>query len=357
MKKKVLFISIFLLLVLLLRFVPFKVHYTIYATGKVFSLSEWTLGRTTDGRIISTLKNNEFDQISNYGGREFLRGDLFDFTVDPLFSEKNYIQKGDLIARLYSNEIGYQLTKLEADLAVEEANYNVFATGEKPEVIKEAEENKKLAIEKYDIQKKLFDRKLKLYRDSLISRQDYEMAQNGLEVCKIGVELSQAQLLKLNSGDKKQQLEYVQSKIAALQTQISLLKKRMEQFEVRAPFGGMLQHKKGALSTVDVIANILDTSTYVIITPVQYKEIPYMQVGCPTEFQMFHTNNFMTGKVTRVDNVIQVVGGRQSVYVTSRIDKKLNGVLPGLLTQTSIDCGEITLWDYFKRVMSSTIRR
>ncbi|MBI3232936.1 MAG: hypothetical protein HYZ42_02665 [Bacteroidetes bacterium] len=357
MKKNYIIVSCIVLLLLVIRFLPLKVPYNIYATGKVFANKEWVLGRTTDGRILSTMKDNVLDQISNYGGREFMRGDLFDFELEPGLKEKNYLKEGDIIGRLYSNELASQLTKLENDLKVEQAGYEVYATGEKPEIINEAISNKKLSQERFNNQRRLFERTEKLYKDSLISRQEYEIAKNNIDLLKLDIEIQEARLMKLQSGDKKQQLELIQARINSISNQIVMLKQRLEKFAVKAPFGGMLQHKKGAISDVEILTTLLDTSELIVITPIQFKEVQYLKLDDKVRLFLFHSDEEIEGKITNIDNVIQLVGGRQAVYITSKISSKDKLIIPGMFTQTQIHADDITLWDYSKRIFGNIFYR
>lgn len=357
MKKVYIIFASIALLLLIVRFLPFKVPYNIYATGKVFAAKEWVLGRTSDGRILATMKDNALDQVSNYGGREFSRGDMYDFELDPTLSSKKFLKEGDLIGKLSSNELDNLMAKLENDLKIEQAGYDVNATGEKPEIINEAIANKKLASERYYNQKKLFERTEKLYKDSLISKQEYEVAKNNIELLKIDIELQDARIMKLNSGDKKELLELSMTRINAINTQIVLLKKRLGKFEVKSPFSGMLQHKKGALSTLEILATLLDTSQLIVIAPIQFKEVQYLKENDEVSLSLFHTDETLIANISNIDNVIQVVGGRQALYITSVIKPGNKGILPGMFTQTRIHADDITLWEYTKRIFGNILYR
>ncbi len=357
MKKTYIILSSLALLFIIIRFLPLKVPYNIYATGKIFATKEWILGRTTDGRILATMKDNALDQINNYGGREFLRGDMFDFELESNLSSKKFLSKGDVIGRLYSNELANELAQLENNLKIEQAGYEVTATGEKPEIISEALANKKLSTEKYINQKKLFERTEKLYKDSLISKQEYEIAQNNLEILQIDIDLQNARIMKLQSGDKKQQLDLSLAKIDAISNQISMIKSRLQKFTVTAPFSGMLQHKKGAISDVEILATLLDTSSLIVIAPIQFKEMQYIKENDEVVLYLFHTDEQLTANISNIDNVIQLVGGRQAVYITSTLSTKRKDIIPGMFTQTKIHADDVTLWEYSKRIFGNIFYR
>ncbi|MFN6943526.1 MAG: HlyD family secretion protein [Cytophagaceae bacterium] len=359
MNRKHIYISSIIVVVVIVLSLPFEVPYTVYSTGKVYTINEWVLGRSSDGRIVSMLKNNQTGTVNSYGGRDFLRQDAFDFVLDPNLGFRQYIEKGEVIGQLTSNELERLIIKLEGDLKVERGNLMVVSTGEKPETVREAENALTLAKERFAIQEKLLQRTRKLYEDSLIAPQEYDIALNTYEMSRISVSLAQANLEKISTGEKPEEVIFSRHKIAALESQLANLKERMESFNITAPFSGYLQHKKGISASVgmDVIVNILDTSAYVIVTPVQVKDLKYVQTGQPATLHLFNSSGKISGTVSNIDNTIQIVGGKQAVYVTCIIDKTNDEIMPGIFAQTVIECDRLTIRDYLLRIAQNIMYR
>lgn len=350
MNKKYLIYIILVAAVCVLFILPINITYKVYATGKIFPVNEWMLTRNIDGRISSATKNNELDVISNYSGR-YQSGDVFDFYMEPAIMQKTFIQKGEVLGHLYSKILSTELVNLQGQLEIEKASLNVISTGQKPEIIAEAKTNLVLAKEKYLTQKKVVDRNIKLNRDSLLPTQQLEVSKDALELSRIGILMAEAQLQKLTSGDKEEELELNRQKIYSIESQINELKKRMDNFNIVSPFSGLVQQKKGTVTTEEVLMDLLDTTEYIAIAPIPLREVSYIKTGSVVSLRLFNSDEELQARVTRMDNVIQLVGGKQAIYATFKIIKKTVHPQPGIFAKATIICDEISLWDYTRRVL------
>ncbi len=357
MKKKFIYIGIATAIVLGVIYCPFKFTYIVYATGKVFPTYEWVLGRTYDGRITETIKNNQLGVISSYAGKEFQRGDVFDFYINPEINNKQFVERGETIGIMNSTELMRQINQLKGERDVEKALLKVYSTGQKIQTIKEAETNLTLAKERFSIQDKLISRQAELFKDSLISPQQYDIAKNEYEMSKINLALAEAQIKTLSTGEKPEQIKFIAEKIENLNKQIAVLESRKEALQIKAPFSGLLQRKKGGLTSVEVLANVVDTSSYIIVTPVRIKEFKNLALGQKCVLKLFNTDCEMEGTVCHIDNAIQIIGGKQAIYVTAKIDKKCPGVYPGIFAQTNLHCGQHTIIEYSKLLFQSLFYR
>ncbi|MBO9701118.1 MAG: HlyD family efflux transporter periplasmic adaptor subunit [Sporocytophaga sp.] len=357
MKKKFLYFGIGITILIGIIYCPIKFTYIVYSTGKVFPTYEWVLGRTYDGRITETIKNNQLGLISSYAGKEFQRGDVFDFYINPEINDKQFVERGEMIGVLNSTELMRQINQLKGEREVEKALLKVYSTGQKIQTIKEAETNLTLAKERFSIQDKLISRQTDLYKDSLISPQQYDIAKNDYELSKINLALAEAQIKTLSTGEKPEQIKFIVEKIENLTGQIASLESRRDALQIKAPFAGLIQRKKGGQSTVEVLANIVDTSSYIIVTPIKIKEFKNLSKGQKCKLSLFNTDCEMEATICHIDNAIQIIGGKQAIYVTAKIDKKCPGVYPGIFAQTNIECGKHTIIEYSKLLFQSLFYR
>lgn len=362
-KKKLIYVSTGMVVLAMVLSLPVKFPYSVYGTGKVFAVNEWILGRTQDGRIISTMKNNQYGVITSYGGKEFTQKDVYNFFLNEDFGKNRYVKKGEKIGYLESNELQTQLITLKGQLDVEKALLRVSATGEKDQLVMEAANNLRLAGERLNIQNKLFQRSQKLYEDSLISAQEYELAMNNFQLAQIGVEVADAQLKTISSGEKPEQLNFVRKRISSLESQIANLEERLASLTISAPFSGILQQSRKdpavnvEVNNVEPIVDLLDTSSYIVILPIHAKDLVFVKEGQIAELELFSAGCVMTAIVTNIDNGVQIIGGKQAAYVTAVIDKKCPGVMPGTIAQVIIDTDELTPLQYLGRLTKSLFYR
>jgi hypothetical protein len=356
-KKPAIYLSGISVLIAVLLFLPVKLPYTVYGTGKIFALNEWVLGRTTDGRITSTIKNNLLGIITSYGGKEFQQRDIYSFYLNDDIGKKLFLNKGEEVGFLESIELKRQLVIARGDLEVEKANLSVYSTGEKPETVIEAETKLKMNRESFEIQKKLFERSKILYNDSLISVQDFEVALNKYDMAKMSVNYAEAQLQSIITGQKPEQITLSRKRIRALEQQIENLEERLEELTIRAPFSGMLQYKKGDVTSVEPLVNLLDTTTFIIVVPIRAKDLEHVQTGQKAKLELFSAGCTMEGTIVHIDNSIQVIKGRQAAYVTAIVDTKCAGATPGVLAQTVIYTDYLSPLRYLQRVTASLFYR
>lgn len=356
MKIKKKYLYIILPAVLIAAALPVKVPHKVYSTGRIFPKREWILGRTSDGRITSTIRDNQLGVISSYGGKEFKQGDVFDFDMDPQLARKRYVHQGERVGGVESSELKRMLAELEGQLKVENATLNVYSTGEKVQIVQEAQTSSVLAKEQLEIKKKLLARKKKLYEDSLIAPQDYDLALNEYETARISYELARARFNTVSTGEKPEQLRLSRQRIVSLQSQILTLKERLKSLEIRAPFSGLLLYKKAVPSLtqtntpyVDILADVADTSEYIVVTPVQLKDARYLQEGQVIMVRPFNSDREIQAEVSNIDNVIQIVNGKQAMFVTGVVRNRESDLLPGIVAQTAVITGEVTVYEYLGR--------
>lgn len=362
-KKKLVYISTGVIVLAMVLSLPVKFPYSVYGTGKVFAVNEWILGRTEDGRIVSTMKNNQYGVITSYGGKEFQQKDVYNFFLSDGFGKNRYVKKGEKIGYLESNELQTQLITMKGQLDVEKAFLKVTATGEKDQLVMEAANNLRLAGERLDIQRKLFERSKKLYEDSLIAAQEYELAYNNFQLAQIGVDVADAQLKNISTGDKPEQINFVKKRISSLENQISDLEGRLSSLTISAPFSGILQQSRKdptmnlEVNNLEPIVDLLDTSSYIIIVPIHAKDLRFVKEGDVADLELFSADCMMQATVANIDNGIQVIGGKQAAYVTAVIDKKCAGVMPGTLAQVVIQTDDLSPFQYLVRLSKGLFYR
>ncbi len=146
-------------------------------------------------------------------------------------------------------------------------------------------------------------------------------------------------------------MELNRQKIYSIENQIRELKKRMDNFSIKAAFSGLVQQKKGTITTEDILMDLLDTSEYIAIAPIPLREVAYLKSGATVLLKLFNSDETLQAKVSRIDNVIQLVGGKQAIYTTFRIIRISAHPQSGMFAKATILCEEISLWDYMNRVL------
>jgi hypothetical protein len=341
----ILMISVFIALLIYVSTI-IKTSYTI--TSKAFFMPslEFNLIRTPDGNLITTLKDNSAGIVKNYGISQFERGDVVQFMVSEKLIKEKYLNKGDTIGWILSNEQQKLLIQLNGELGILKAELDFYTTGQKPEDIQTAKEQLELAKEQLEIQKKLIKRNTVLFNDSVIPQQEYDIQLNNLKVKEIEVAIAEARYLSITTGQKKEQERLILAKIKNIESQIGQVSSRLAYFTFVSPISGVMIAQRG-MDTIfgGNVISIGNTEKWIGLVPVQLKERSYIHIGDTIR----STSSY--GVITGIDNNVKIIDARQAFYVTTEWTSK-NEILPGAISEVNIIGERITLSDYLLRIFA-----
>ena len=231
---KITIATIALIAIIFLFILPINLPYSIKVPGKVLPQKEWVLSKTDNGMIVTQLINNKTGISEDYFVTQFERGDAVQLKLN---SKKNNfsVSKNDTIGIIHSNEINRELVKLQGTLAETKASLELNLTGNKKSIINAAKEKLAFSKEKSKEQKKILARLKAMFRKNLISKEEYEIAQNESNLNDINISIAQAQLEAVKTGEKPEQVQFINSKILSIENEISVLEKRLNNFVIISP--------------------------------------------------------------------------------------------------------------------------
>lgn len=323
-------IGLFLAVIILggLAFVPWDLTYSVRTRAVVKAKVEWEIFRNSEGSISSLLRNNLTGSISSYGNTEFRRGDVMKFEMLPGLYEGGYVEKGDTIGYLYSNDEQMRLIEMKGELKVLESQLKYYTAGQKPEDVVKAEREVDLANQELETQRKLMKRTEMLMKDSVISVQQYEMDLNELKVKALRKTLAEAALNSIKAGDKPEQIELIHSRISALRQQIKQVENRLEYMTLISPLPGMIVLERN-FDNQDMLLKVIDTSNYIGVAPLLLQDREYITEGSEVHIITQLYEKTPCGFIKDFNNVSEIVDGQGVVFFTIQFDKSLPILFPG----------------------------
>lgn len=310
--------------------------------------------RNLDGTFVTTFKDNISGSICSNSVTEFLSSADARFVLSPLVQQKDFINTGDTIGRIISNDEEVKIQTIEGELNVQKATLRLFSTGEKNADVDEAANRLSLAKQELMAQKQIFQRYEALNKDTLITQFEFENAQNQLKAKELNVAIAEAFYRSVTSGDKPEQTGLIETRIRALDNQIRLMKERQSKFTVISPVSGYLVKKKRLTEDVTFMMEIADTSGFVAQLPVEYHERDILKPGLETRLKMIGCWYCISGKTFNVDNTVQLISGKQAIYVSSLFESTGNGLMPGIVLEAKIYCDAVTPAEYISRTVRKT---
>jgi hypothetical protein len=330
-------------------------NYNINTTGVVLSSKEWTLARTIDGNLISSFKDNVLGSTNSFNVTEFSRGDVVEFRLNPNIGDRDYIQKGDTIGTIYSNEEQRKLNQLQGELAVLESELLFSTTGRKPEDVLIAREKMKLAEQDFETEQKLFERNLKLYEDSIISKQQFEIISNNYKLKEFQKQIANAEFHSAITGEKPEQELLIKSKIRLIKDQINKMKERLNYFVITSPVDGLIMKNTNRF-TDEILLKVLDNSKFVVIAPVNIQDRKYISKGNEIILRSNSGEILGKGEIVALDNIIQIVNSRQAFFTKAILYETYNVIL-GELGEIEINTGEVDFSEYSRRILNLSASR
>lgn len=352
-KRKISFIVVLLLLlaIVVVLFGPFKTEYKVVSKVTIKPALEWELTKTIDGNIITVYKDNINNTVNSYSVTEFQRGDVVEFRLNPDVLKKDYINKGDTIGFVFSNEEQRKLIELEGNLKVLDSEYKYYTTGQKPEDVDKASKQLILAKKELETQQKLMARSETLFKDSIISPQQYDIDSNELEVREMNYKIAKANYKSVTTGEKPEQAELIKSKIYAQSLQLNQLKERLDSFILISPISGKLakdrydnlitENSKGIS-----IVRIIDTNEKIGVSPIRLKDLQFFELGSAA----FLPREKKHGTLIFKDNIAQTNWNESSVFLTFIIKDAVD-LNVGSFTDINIYGKVLSLKEYLKIIL------
>lgn len=325
-----------------------RVTYSVTGKGKFMPENEYTLIRTVEGNLISSIKNNRHNTTSDFDVTEFQRGDVVGFKLNEEIVNNRYVTKGDTLGFISSNEEQRNLIQLKGELEVLRAQLEFHTTGQKPEDVLVAAEQRDLANQQLETQRKLMERTRNLIRDGVISDQEFEIEENVLKVRELEAKIAEANYLSVSTGEKPEQEKLVRAQIEALIWQIDQIESRLEYFTITAPFSGRVNFPRLTLVEGEILT-ISDTSKVVGIIPVLLSEIHHVNKGGEAWYSGYE------GKVVAVEEEVNLIDFKQAFFVTAVWPFNPH-MKSGSIQQIELKCDKISVFELMVRrfKMSST---
>lgn len=325
---------IILIFALFIIFIPIKIPNNIPAYAKILHEKEFVIIKGSNGQIISHLVNNFTGVVEDV---RTIQVDREDFASFSLNISNSIVSMGDTIAVFTSSHTNFIMEEVKGEILEQEQFLEVQLSGEKPSVITEQEKIYEISKIEFLNQKKIFDRKAVLYKNELISEEEFEIEENILNSLKLAEEKEFNKLLTYKTGVKSEEILVTKERISFLKKQDEILENRISDYNIVAPFDGMVFGS----SSLDTIFTVSKKNSYVALIPINIDISNNIQIKQSISFPNTDSLNNIT--IHTKDQQIKSINGEKYIIYRSKFetDKNLfNGIY-----ECSIISEEITLLD------------
>jgi hypothetical protein len=323
---------IILILALFIIFIPIKIPNNFPTYAKILPEKEFVVIKGSNGQIISHLVNNFTGVVEDV---RTIQVDREDFASFSLNISNSSVAMGDTIAVFTSSHTNFIMEEVKGEILEQEQFLEVQLAGEKPSVITEQEKNHEISKLEFLNQQKIFDRKEELYKNELISEEEFEIAKNILNSLKLAEEKEFNKLLSYKTGVKSEEILVTKERISFLKKQDEILENRISDYNIVAPFDGMVFGS----SSLDTIFTVAKRNSYVALIPININISNNIQIKQSISFPI--TDSLKNITIQTKDRQIKSINGEKYIIYRSKFETDKNLFIG--IYECSIISEEITL--------------
>ncbi|MCI7612418.1 MAG: efflux RND transporter periplasmic adaptor subunit [Selenomonadaceae bacterium] len=167
-----------------------------------------------------------------------------DRILEMLAEEGDRVQKGQVLARLDTQELQLQLQRLNAEIAAQQSTVDKFHNGTRPEEIRQAEGNLRQAQAAAEHAAGVYQRKQDIYTSIAgISQQELDNAYHDMEAKQAAMSAAEAVLQEAKAGPRQEDIAGAEAGLQALRDEQLRYIYLLSQYELQAPDDGVIRSR------------------------------------------------------------------------------------------------------------------
>ena len=167
-----------------------------------------------------------------------------DRILEMLAEEGDRVQKGQVLARLDTQELKLQLQRLNAEIAAQQSTVDKLHNGTRPEEIRQAEGNLRQAQAAAEHAAGVYQRKRDIYTSTAgISQQELDNAYHDMEAKQATMSVAEAALQEAKAGPRQEDIAGAEAGLQALRNEQLRYTYLLSQYELQAPDDGVIRSR------------------------------------------------------------------------------------------------------------------
>lgn len=167
-----------------------------------------------------------------------------DRILEMLAEEGDRVQKGQVLARLDTQELKLQLQRLNAEIAAQQSTVDKLHNGTRPEEIRQAEGNLRQAQAAAEHAAGVYQRKRDIYTSIAgISQQELDNAYHDMEAKQATMSVAEAALQEAKAGPRQEDIAGAEAGLQALSNEQLRYIYLLSQYELQAPDDGVIRSR------------------------------------------------------------------------------------------------------------------
>lgn len=333
-------------------FLPIEIPYTFKSVARVYPANTWKIIKDHEGNFASESFNFKTGTVGDFTSFVFDRGDITNIELNPNLQSQQLVKAGDTIATIRSFLLNEKVNQLTFQLQVEKANLTDLSTGQRQSEITEADQRISFAEEQQRIEQIKFDRIKGLYQEEVISRAEYDNAENALRLAQVNLNMAKQNKVNLSSGSKPETVLLAEARIKSIEQELRFAKSKGTSYTITSPMSGVLHFAPAATE----VLTITDTSELVLSFPVDVVNNVYIDPETIVKFRNPRSGKTLESQIYARDDKVQLLNQREVIFTRSLLKNNKTAITPGLSLPITLDCGSITLSEFVDRNLQGSLK-
>ena len=268
-----------------------------------------------------------------------------------------------MLARLASDDLQAQIKTLDAQIAEQEFVIANLLALPKPEEVKVAEEQLRLAKARVPFTRDKVQRLEKLQPEGAVTLEEVEQARKEFDNDKMQVLEKEAALKLAKAGATKERIAGERAKLESLKEQRAGVAQKLDRTVLRMPFDGNIlslhlkDRTNSFLAVGTAFAEVENTGSVTAQIDIPESDIQHVKVGATVRARpsaWFHDE--FEGKVTLIDRNVTQKSFGNVIRVIATFDNKDGRLITGMAGQAKIEATTMPVWQAFSQAIWRFVR-
>lgn len=157
-----------------------------------------------------------------------------------LVKEGDYVEAGQIIAKIDSASLQIQVEQAQANLASAQAKLASLQAGNRPQQVAQSQASVEQAAANLDNAQKNYERAASLYEDGAMSAQQRDSAQTALKVAQAQYDAAAQGLSLVNEGATEQDRQFAEAQVAQAAAALKNVQLQLNNSVIKAPISGTI---------------------------------------------------------------------------------------------------------------------
>jgi putative peptide zinc metalloprotease protein len=273
------------------------------------------------------------------------------------------VKQGAVLAQLAGDDYQAQIKVLDAQIIEQQFVIANLKSLPKPQEVKVAEEQLKLARARVPFSRDKVSRLEKLQPEGAITLEELEHSRKEFDNDKMQVIEKEAALSLTKAGPTKEQIASAEAKLVSLKEERSGIAQKLDRTVLRMPFDGniMSLHLKDKansyLTQGASFAEVENTGTVTAQIDITEADIQHVKVGAAVRARpTSYFDDEFEGKVTLIDRNVTPKSFGNVVRVIATFDNKDGRLITGMAGQAKVAADAMPVWKAFSQAIVRFVR-